>query len=124
MRLTKPVVSLSVAMILAGCGSGSQSWNLTLTNNPTVSNPTPNTPLNLTPLSALTDNHTSTAGNFSSQNNGNLGANNVSKVNIHSLLNAGAQTKVLAHLLLWFGQSGHMNVGYSSNDPAQVRSRT
>jgi hypothetical protein len=120
MRLIQLVVSLSVAMILAGCGSGSQSRNLTLTNNPTVSNPTPNNSPNLAPLSALTNNNTSAAGNFSSQSNGNLGANNVSKVNVHSLLNAGAQTKVLAHLLLWFGQSGHMDVGYSSNDPAQV----
>jgi len=27
----------------------------------------------------------------------------------------------LAQLLLWFGQSNHINVGYNSNDPAQVR---
>jgi hypothetical protein len=72
------------------------------------------------PLSALTANNTSAAGNFASQSNGNLGANNVSKVNLHSLLYSDAGTKVLAHLLLWFGQSSHMNVGYSSNDPAQV----
>jgi hypothetical protein len=120
MRLIQLVVSLSAAMILAGCGSGFQSQNLTLTNNPTASNPTASNPMILTPLSALTGNNTSAAGSFPSQSNGNLGANNVSKVNVHSLLYAGAQTKVLAHLLLWFGQSGHMNVGYNSNDPAQV----
>jgi hypothetical protein len=55
--------------------------------------------------------------------NGNLGANNVSKVNIHSLLYSGAATKVLAHLMLWFGQPDHMNVGYSSTDPGQVHNQ-
>lgn len=72
-------------------------------------------------LSALTSNNTSAANSFTSQTNGNRGAANVSKVNIHSLLYAGATTKIYAHLLLWFGQSNHMNVGYSSTDPAQVR---
>jgi hypothetical protein len=33
----------------------------------------------------------------------------------------GATTKVLAQMLLWFGQSNHMNVGYNSADPAQVK---
>jgi hypothetical protein len=119
MRLISRVMSLSLAMILVDCGSGSQSQTLKLTNDPTASPPA-NNPMSLTPLSALTGDNTSAAESFSSQSNGNLGANNVSKINIHSLLYAGAQTKVLAHLLLWFGQSNHMNVGYSSNDPAQV----
>jgi Glycosyl hydrolase family 71 len=119
MRLIQLVMSLCLAMILVDCGSGSQSQTSTLTNDPTATPPA-NNPMNLTPLSALTGNNTSAAGNFFSQSNGNLGANNVSKINIHSLLYAGAQTKVLAHLLLWFGQSNHMNVGYSSSDPAQV----
>lgn len=73
-----------------------------------------------TTLSAQLANNTSAANSFSNQSNGNLGAANVSKANIHSLLYEGATTKVYAHLLLWFGQSSHMNVGYSSNDPAQV----
>ena len=68
-------------------------------------------------------NNTSAANNFANQVNGNLGANNVSKVNVHSLLYSGANTKVLAQLLLWFGQSNHMNVGYNSDDPAQVKSQ-
>jgi len=38
----------------------------------------------------------------------------------NSLLYSGETTKVYAHLLLWFGQSNHMNVGYSSTDPAQI----
>ena len=74
-----------------------------------------------TTLAAQTANNTSAAGSFVNQSNGNLAANNVSKVDVHSLLYAGATTKVFAHLLLWFGQSGHMNVGYSSTDPAQIQ---
>ena len=74
-----------------------------------------------TTLAAQTANNTSAADGFSNQSNGNLGANNVSKVDVHSLLYSGATTKVFAHLLLWFGQPGHMNVGYSSTDPAQVQ---
>jgi hypothetical protein len=74
-----------------------------------------------TTLAAQTANNTSAANGFSSQSNGNLGANNVSKVDIHSLLYSGATTKVFAHLMLWFGQPGHVNVGYNSADPAQVQ---
>jgi hypothetical protein len=74
-----------------------------------------------TTLAAQTANNTSASNGFSSQSNGNLGANNVSKVDVHSLLYPGATTKVFAHLMLWFGQAKHMNVGYSSTDPAQVQ---
>ncbi len=74
-----------------------------------------------TTLAAQTANNTSAANSFSGQTNGNAGVGNVSKVNVHSLLYPGASTKVYAHLLLWFGGSNHMNVGYSSTDPAQVQ---
>ncbi|HXM04371.1 MAG TPA: hypothetical protein VN939_17305 [Chthoniobacterales bacterium] len=73
-----------------------------------------------TTLAAQTSNNTSAANSFTTQTNGNLGARNVSKVAVQSLLYSGAATKIYAHLLLWFGQSNHMNVGYSSTDPAQV----
>src|SRR5579864_1207971 len=73
-----------------------------------------------TTLSALTSNNTSAAATFTSQSNGNRGPGNISKVNVHSLLYAGNTTKIYAHLMLWFGGSNHMNVGYSSTDPAQV----
>jgi hypothetical protein len=76
-----------------------------------------------TTLAAQTANNTSAANSFASQSNGNLGANNVSKVDVHSLLYSGATTKVFAHLLLWFGQSSHMNVGYSSTDPNQIHNQ-
>ncbi len=74
-----------------------------------------------TTLATQTANNTSAAGGFGTQSNGNLGAASVSKVDIHSLLYPAAQTKVFAHLVLWFGQSDHMNIGYSSTDPAQAR---
>ncbi|HEY3618697.1 MAG TPA: endo-1,3-alpha-glucanase family glycosylhydrolase [Candidatus Sulfotelmatobacter sp.] len=73
-----------------------------------------------TTLAAQTANNTSAASSFSTQSNGNLGAGNVSKVDVHSLLYPGATSKVYAHLVMWFGGSNHMNVGYSSTDPTQV----
>src|SRR5580693_2886244 len=73
-----------------------------------------------TTLAAQTANNTSAADGFTTQTNGNKGAGNVSKVDVHSLLYSGATTKVYAHLLLWFGESSHMNVGYSSTDPNQI----
>src|SRR6202046_4803593 len=76
-----------------------------------------------TTLAAQTANNTSAAKTFASQSNGNAGAGNISKVDIHSLLYPGATTKVYAHLMLWFGGSNHMNVGYSSADAAQVQSQ-
>src|ERR1700691_2797760 len=74
-----------------------------------------------TTLAAQTANNTSAANNFPSQTNGNRGAGNISKVDVHSLLYSGASTKVYAHLLLWFGGSSHMNIGYSSTDAAQIK---
>jgi hypothetical protein len=74
-----------------------------------------------TTLSALTSNNTSAANNFPNQSNGNRGAGNTSKVDVHSLLYSGATPKIYAHLLLWFGGSSHMNIGYSSTDAAQIK---
>lgn len=73
-----------------------------------------------TTLAAQTANNTSAPNSFASQSNGNVTPGNVSKVDVHSLLYAGAKTKIYAHLLLWFGGSNHMNVGYSSTDANQV----
>ena len=74
-----------------------------------------------TTLAVQTSNNTSAADSFSSQTNGNRGVGNISKIDFHSLLYSGATTKVYAHLLLWFGPSNHMNVGYSSTDPVQIQ---
>src|ERR1700733_11181512 len=74
-----------------------------------------------TTLTDQTSNNTSAATAFTSQSNGNHSAGNVSKVDVHTLLYSGATTKVYAHMVLWFGRSSHMNIGYSSSDPAQVK---
>ncbi len=108
MRRTKFVSILLLCLAVVGCGAnpGAQSkiFSASTAN-----------------VTTLTVNNTSASNTFESQSNGNLGANNVSKVNVHSLLYSGATTRIFAHLMLWFGGSDHMNVGYSSNDPAQVQ---
>src|SRR5229473_7398484 len=76
-----------------------------------------------TTLTAQKANNTSAANSFASQTNGNSGAGNISKADVHSLLYSGATTKVYAHLMVWFGGSNHMNVGYSSTDSAQVHNQ-
>jgi|tagenome__1003787_1003787.scaffolds.fasta_scaffold20971193_4 Bacterial Ig domain len=74
-----------------------------------------------TTLAAQTGNNTSTSPSFGGTTNGNIsGKNNISKVSATTLLYPGATTKIYAHLMAWFGGSGHMNVGYASDDPAQV----
>lgn len=73
-----------------------------------------------TTLQTLTSNNTSAADSFTTQSNGNAGAANISKLDIHSLLYPGARTKVIAHLMPWFGDKRHMQVGYLSWDPAQI----
>jgi len=73
-----------------------------------------------TTLANQKGNNTSAAASFVAQTNGNSGAGNTSKVDIHTLLYPGSTTKIYAHLMLWFGGSNHMNVGYSSTDAQQV----
>src|SRR5579864_9753914 len=73
-----------------------------------------------TTLTAQTSNNTSAANTFTTQVNGNLGAGNISKVSMHTLLYPGSTAKIYVHLMPWFGFGDHMNVGYTSNDPAQV----
>ena len=100
-------IRLSIIALVLICPLASRADNL-------VIKPT-------TTLATETNSNTSAAGGFVTQSNGNLGAGSVSKLDIHSLLYPAAQTKVFAHLVLWFGQSNHMNIGYSSTDPAQVK---
>jgi hypothetical protein len=101
------ILLLSVCLI--GCGSHGAMNTTTADQN--AANQT---------VASQTANNTSASSGFSSQRNGNLGANNVSKVDVHSLLYPGTATKVFAQLLVWFGQSDHINVGYDSADPDQV----
>jgi PKD repeat protein len=65
-------------------------------------------------------NNTSAAATFQSQSNGNLGATNISKAQIKSLLYPGFTGKVYVHFMPWFGGTNHMNVGYESNNATQV----
>lgn len=55
------------------------------------------------------------------QTTGNEAPSNVSKVDTRTLLYPGATTKIYAHFMAWFGQSSHMNIGYTSSDPNQVK---
>src|SRR5436309_682375 len=74
-----------------------------------------------TTLAAETGNNTSASPTFAGTVNGNIaGNNNISKVDASTLLYPGSTTKIYAHLMAWFGSSSHVNVGYASNDPAQV----
>ena len=112
MRSTKFVSILLLCVAAGGCGANPKARSELFPASTTA-------PDNA--VTALTANNTSAADTFMQQSNGNLGANNVSKVNVHSLLYSGATTKIFAHLMLWFGQSNHMDVGYNSNDPVQVQ---
>lgn len=122
MRSTKFVSILLLCLAAAGCGAnpGAQNKFQPVPNPGENPIPNPNSSSSVS-LATLTANNTSAASSFENQANGNLGANNVSKVNVHSLLYSGATTKIFAHLLLWFGGTDHMNVGYNSADPAQIQ---
>jgi len=76
-----------------------------------------------TTLTAETGNNTSAASTFTPQSDGNLGAGNVSKVSIRTLLYAGSNTPIYAHFMGWFGQSNHMSVGYTSSSGTQVKAQ-
>jgi hypothetical protein len=75
----------------------------------------------ITTLQAEASNNTSAADSFAGGSNGNSRPGNVSKVPITALLYSGATTKIYAHYMPWFGSTSHMNVGYRSDDPAQVK---
>src|SRR5204862_2841909 len=111
MRSTKFVSILLLCLAVVGCGATPGARTNLFSSG--TQNPTSD-------VTALTANNTSAANSFLAQSSGNLGANNVSKLNVHSLLYSGATTKIFAHLLLWFGPSKHMSVGYNSNDAGQV----
>lgn len=76
-----------------------------------------------TTLAQQTGNNTSAANTFQTQTNGNLGASNISKVSVKTLLYPGFNGKLYAHLMAWFGGSNHMNTGYASNNATQVGSQ-
>ena len=96
---------------------------LTACGGPHSPTPTGPIPSASTTLQAEIGNNTSTANSFAAQTNGNAGAGNVSKLPISSLLYSGSTTKIYATWLGWFGQSNHMNVGYTSDTQTQVHAQ-
>lgn len=112
-NLTKIAIALAVvytALSLTACG------NVTghLGSSP------PGVPPPTTTLQAETGNNTSAANSFTRQSDGNIGAVNVSKLPLRSLLYNGANTKMYVTWLGWFGRQDHIQVGYNSGDAAQV----
>ena len=76
-----------------------------------------------TTVAAESGNNTSAASSFQTQTNGNIAPGNVSKVATGTLLYTGYNTQIYAHFMPWFGRSNHMNVGYDSTNPAQVKAQ-
>ena len=111
-RLVAPLALACLTALLTACGGGSH------TAIPTGSIPAANTT-----LQAETGNNTSTANSFPGQKNGNAAPANVSKLPLTSLLYGGANTKIYATWLGWFGLPNHISVGYNSNTAAQVHAQ-
>src|SRR5512146_1956981 len=65
-------------------------------------------------------NNTSASSSFAGLDNDVPRAGNVSKSLTKTLLYSGNTTKIYVHFMGWFGTTSHVNVGYSSTDPAQV----
>ena len=102
-----------LAWSLTACGGGGAK-----------SSSAPTGPLSpTTTLQAETGNNTSAANSFAPQTNGNLGAGNVSKLPLRSLIPGGSNTKIYVTWLGWFGRQDHMSVGYNSDDAGQVHSQ-
>ncbi len=74
-----------------------------------------------TTLQAETASNTSAFIAAPGQPNGNTAGKNVSKLPIRNLLYSGSTTKIYAALQTWFGPPNHIQVGYNSADPAQVK---
>ncbi len=73
-----------------------------------------------TTLAGETANNTSASSSFTGLDNDVPPPGNVSKSVSKTLLYSGNTTKLYVHFMGWFGNSSHVNVGYSSIDPTQV----
>jgi hypothetical protein len=89
-----------------------------------------------TTLTAETENNTSAADDFATltvalpkhtptvmvpiTQSGDAAPGNVSKMSIHSFAPTGFGGKFFAHYMPWWGSSGHINIGYSSENAGQV----
>ena len=110
-RFWNASAALSFLTFLAACGGGTPAPTGTVPQSQS------------TTLRVQTSNNTSAANSFATQTNGNAVAGNVSKLPTGNLLYAGANTKIYATWLGWFGQPSHMNVGYSSDSSVQVHAQ-
>src|SRR5512133_2478794 len=93
-------------LALACCAIAASAQNLTVT-------PT-------TTYAVETGNNTSAAATFTTQVNGNVGGANISKLDTRTLIYPGFGGNIYAHVEPWWGSSSHINIGYSSQDTAQV----
>jgi len=71
-------------------------------------------------ITSLTANNTSAVRG---SQNGNANPASVSKLPIRSLLYQGATTKVFVRLMLWWGDSKHVDMGYHSDDRRQIENQ-
>ncbi len=115
-RIAVVIALLPFMFFMANCGSGHSSTTPATTGSGSVASITPTTT-----LQAETANNTSASSSFVAQPNGLPHPANVSKLPTSSLLYSGSTTKTYAAMEGWFGESTHMNVGYNSNDPQQVK---
>lgn len=72
-------------------------------------------------LVSLTQNNTSASDRFRGQPNGNEPLANISKLPIRSMLYSGATTQIFVRWMPWFGGGKHVDVGYNSDDPNEIR---
>ncbi|HKD90248.1 MAG TPA: hypothetical protein VKB56_00040 [Terriglobales bacterium] len=129
-KLATLFLALAVTIWLAACGSTGSNGSKSLLGSVGAASPAAPAAANTTQgnsvsaqantLSAMTGANTSAGPSFASQTNGNVGGANISKVPTNTLLTSGTHTPIYAHLMGWFGTSSHMNVGYTSSDPAQI----
>jgi hypothetical protein len=74
-----------------------------------------------TTLAVETGNNTAAPNSIAIYTSQHAVSGNVSKQPIRELLYAGANTKVFAALMGWFGKASHISVGYDSRQAAQVK---
>lgn len=81
-------------------------------------------PIHAQTVSGLLTPNTS-APYFTGASDGDLaGANNISELDVHSLLYSGNSTQIFVHYMPWWSgthKGSSINVGYNSNDPAYIR---
>jgi hypothetical protein len=119
------ILGLTFSVACGGGGSNSAPSSQAASNGPTATSgsstvSTSSNDATVTTLAAETSNNTSAASTFPGWTDGNMKPANVSKVDVHKLLYGGTTAKVYAHLMPWFGDASHQNIGYASWDAAQV----